>query len=98
MKKSRQRDLIARKTILFGLAATQMILCAILGTPSAANALTAELAKKCRDMAIKSHPPPTPPGNKAYAQAERDFFKACVARNGRMPGDASPDQPDAARH
>jgi hypothetical protein len=86
------------KTILIGLATTQTILYVTLGTPSPANALSAELAKKCRDMAIKSHPPPTPPGNKAYAQAEREFFRACVSRNGRMPDDASPDQPDPAQH
>ena len=48
-----------------------------------------ELANKCRDMAIKSHPPPFPLGNKAYAQAERDFFRTCVAKKGQMPdGDA----------
>jgi hypothetical protein len=51
-----------------------------------AMGITVELAKKCRDMAIKSHPPPTPPGNKAYAQLERDLFAACVAKNGEMPG------------
>jgi len=55
-----------------------------------AIAISADLAKKCRDMAIKSHPPPSPPGNKAYAQAERDFFNACVAKNGRMDNDGAP--------
>jgi hypothetical protein len=48
------------------------------------------LANKCRDMAIKSHPPPFPLGNKAYAQDERDFFRACVAKKGQMPESDAP--------
>jgi hypothetical protein len=51
---------------------------------SPAAALSADLAKKCRDMAIKSHPPPIPPGGKAYAEAERAFFSECVSKNGDM--------------
>jgi hypothetical protein len=50
-----------------------------------AAAISADLAKKCRDMAIHAHPPPIPPGNKAYAQAEREFFSECISRNGQMP-------------
>jgi murein L,D-transpeptidase YafK len=45
-------------------------------------AITVDLAKKCRDMAIKAHPPAMP--GKPYAQAERDFFRQCVANNGRI--------------
>ena len=82
--------------ILIGLVATQLM---IIGAASRADALTAELAKKCRDMAIKSHPPPIPPGNRAYAQAERDFFRECVARNGQMPDSGAPqDQSKPAQH
>jgi hypothetical protein len=43
-------------------------------------------------MAIKSHPPPTPPGNKAYAQAEREFFRDCIAKNGQMGDDGAQGQ------
>jgi hypothetical protein len=47
-----------------------------------ASAITAELAKKCRTMAIKAHPP-APAGTKTHAaQAERDFFRACIANSG----------------
>jgi hypothetical protein len=68
------------------------------GAPPAA-ALSVELAKKCRDLAIKSHPPPIPPGNKAYAQAEREFFRDCVAKNGQMPDDGGQQgQPNPANH
>jgi len=48
-----------------------------------AAAISADLAKKCREMAIKNHPP-EPAGTKAYAQAERDFFSQCVSKNGEM--------------
>jgi hypothetical protein len=58
--------------------------------PWPAAALSADLANKRRDMAIKSHPPPSPPGDKAYAQAEREFFRTCVSKNGQMPGTDAP--------
>jgi hypothetical protein len=50
---------------------------------SPAAAISADLAKKCRDMAIKAHPPATV-GTSPYAQLERDFFRNCVAKNGDM--------------
>jgi hypothetical protein len=60
-----------------------MVMCAA-GKP--ASAITAELAKKCRALAIKAHPYKMPgergPGT---AQAERDYFNECVARGGNMP-------------
>ena len=57
----------------------------VLSAATPAAAISADLAKKCRQMAIKAHPPPVPLGNKAYAQAQRDFFRECVAKNGEMP-------------
>jgi hypothetical protein len=82
--------------ILIGLAAIQLT---IVAAASPTGAITVELAKKCRDAAIKSHPPPTPPGNKAYAQAERDYFRECVSRNGQMPDNgAARDQSKPAQH
>ncbi len=53
-----------------------------------AVAISADLAKKCRDMAIKAHPR-APAGTKPYAQAEREFFRECVEKNGQMQ-DANP--------
>jgi hypothetical protein len=52
---------------------------------SPAAAISADLAKKCREMAIKAHPP-EPVGTSPYAQLERDFFSNCVAKNGEAPG------------
>ena len=45
-------------------------------------------------MAIKAHPPPVPPGNKAYAEAERVFFSECVSKNGQMQNADAPKAPD----
>jgi hypothetical protein len=56
----------------------------ILSAASPAAAISVELAKKCRGMAIKAHPP-AQAGTSPYAAAERDFFRDCVAKNGDMP-------------
>ena len=52
----------------------------IFATASPAVAISADLAKKCRELAIKSHPP-EPAGTKPYAQAERDFFRNCISKS-----------------
>ena len=55
----------------------------------AAPAIDAALAKKCRAMAIKAHPP-HPAGSKSgYAEAERVYFRDCVAKGGNMPNGKS---------
>jgi hypothetical protein len=70
-------------------------LTACLSSGAHAEALTAELAKKCRDLAIKAHPP-RPAGTNPYAQAERAYFNACVARHGEMSDDAAQKRPPPA--
>jgi len=67
----------------------------ILTAVSPAVAISADLAKKCQEMAIKAHPPQRT-GNKPFAQAERDFFSACVAKNGQMQ-DNAPASPAPAK-
>jgi hypothetical protein len=57
----------------------------ILSAASPAIAISADLAKKCREMAIKAHPP-EPAGTHPYAQAERDFYHTCISNNGEMNG------------
>ena len=47
------------------------------------SAISPELAKKCRALAIKAHPPQTA-GTKPYATAERELFNRCVLQNGEM--------------
>jgi hypothetical protein len=53
------------------------------GQPAVA-AISAELAKKCRGLAIKAHPT-EPAGRKTGSvQAQRDYFRDCVAKGGNM--------------
>jgi hypothetical protein len=49
-----------------------------------ASAITAELAKKCRELALKAHPPQ--PGSKqpSSGKARQDFYLNCVARDGKV--------------
>ena len=55
---------------------------ALLGsTGGPADAITADLAKKCRELAIKAYPP-QPAGTRPYAGAERAVFRDCVAHGG----------------
>ena len=70
----------------------------LLGVSSApGDAITVELAKRCRELAIKAHPP-QPAGTKAYAKSERDFFHECVSKKGEVPNkDVQPAQPAGSR-
>jgi hypothetical protein len=53
-------------------------------TSPAASAISADLAKKCRELAIRAHPT-QPAGTKSGTeQAQRDYFRECVAKNGDM--------------
>jgi hypothetical protein len=58
-----------------------------------ASALTAELARKCRDMAIRAHPPVPAGSMTGSAQAERTYFRTCVAQNGYMKDGRMPPEP-----
>jgi hypothetical protein len=51
---------------------------------SSASAITAEVAKKCRELAVKAHPPAVAGSRAGSGQAEREFFRACVAQGGNM--------------
>jgi hypothetical protein len=48
-----------------------------------AQQVSAELAKKCREMAVKAHPT-QPAGTLAYAEAQREYFRQCIAKGGNM--------------
>lgn len=52
---------------------------------SPAFAISVDLAKKCRDMAIKAHPFDVAGSKTGSAAAERSYFKECVAKGGNMP-------------
>lgn len=57
-------------------AATTNLACA-----QSATGITADLAKKCREQALKAHPTPKA-GSKASGaeKAQRDFFQACISK------------------
>jgi hypothetical protein len=46
--------------------------------------INTELAKKCRDLAIKAHPTERA-GTTPYAQAQREYFQDCIAKRGNVP-------------
>jgi hypothetical protein len=53
--------------------------------PDTAKPPSAELAKKCRALAIKAHPT-RPAGSKAGSeQAQRGYFRDCIVKDGNMP-------------
>jgi hypothetical protein len=56
------------------------------GTPQdrSAKPPSAELAKKCRALAIKAHPTQPAGSKKGSEQAQRDYFRECVAKDGNM--------------
>jgi hypothetical protein len=54
----------------------------LISTPS--QAITIELARKCRAMALDAHPTQLW-GMNGSATPQREFYNACVARNGDMP-------------
>ena len=57
-----------------------------ISTPS--QAITVELAKKCRSMAIKAHPTRLY-GMKGSATSQREYYTACLAREGNMQDQAT---------
>ena len=75
-------------TIVLGMAIAVMAF----SRTQPAMAISVELAKKCRDMAIKAHPYTLPGfGFKAgSAEGERDYFKECVAKKGNMSAERQP--------
>jgi hypothetical protein len=63
------------------LSALRVTVQILLLSTSPTAAVSVDVEKKCRDMAIKAHL--AMPG-KPYARAETDFFRQCVAKNGQI--------------
>jgi hypothetical protein len=54
-------------------------------TAQPAPPVTADIAKKCREMATKAHRSATPGSKPTGAEkAQRDYFRECVAKGGKM--------------
>lgn len=49
-----------------------------------------DLAKKCREMALKAHPPNRVGQKSRAGEAQRQFFGECVSKDGNMPPGPEP--------
>lgn len=69
--------------------AVALLLATIIMMPTGAQAVTAELARKCSALMAKEFPP-REPGNpaagsaKGNGQAARDYYKKCIDNGGNM--------------
>jgi hypothetical protein len=61
------------------------IVMAIAAASHPAFAISADLAKRCRDMAIKAHPFNVAGSKTGTATAQRSYFNDCIAKDGNMP-------------
>jgi hypothetical protein len=59
----------------------------IIALAQPALAIDAELAKKCRELAIKAHPRAMPGSKTGTAQAQREFFQECISKKGDVKVD-----------
>jgi hypothetical protein len=46
--------------------------------------ISAELARKCRALAIQAHPTQQPGSRYGSGQAQREYFQQCVAKDGKV--------------
>jgi hypothetical protein len=51
--------------------------------PAFAAPPTAEVARMCRDLAIKAYPTKPPGSRSGVEQAQRTYFQDCVAKNSK---------------
>jgi hypothetical protein len=69
---------------------------ALFGSSGPAGAITADVAKRCRELAIQAHPP-QPAGTAPYAAAQRAYFNECVNSTGSLDSAPAPSR-DADAH
>jgi len=69
--------------VVYGLRALIIVWLAI-PTVTVHAAASADLMKKCREMMIKTYPPPPVGTAGGNAKQQRDYFKSCVANKGNM--------------
>lgn len=60
-------------------------------TPHSASAISAELAKKCRGLALKAYPPPPTGSKSGNAGQMRGYYANCLAHDGNVP-ESTPSQ------
>lgn len=72
----------------------------VLAAPVTASAITAEVARTCDAAVAKAFPPrqignPAAGSSKGTAKDQREYFKKCVANNGKVddqPADSAKDK------
>ena len=72
---------MTEKVKIFG---TLFALTAFLSMQAPAEAITVELAKKCRAMALKEHPTPRVGTKTGAHKVQTEYFRSCVAKDGKM--------------
>jgi hypothetical protein len=78
-----RRARVTRQPKIFGILVVIPLIADL--TPMTSFAITAELAKKCRLMAIQAHPTQLP-GKKdtGVVAAQRNYFSDCISHEGKM--------------
>lgn len=69
------------RAIIFALGGATLAAGAAFADPAPAPP-SAELAKKCRALSIKAHPPAVAGATRGDAGAEREYFAACIKKGG----------------
>jgi hypothetical protein len=73
--------------VVLALAGSSSVLLAQTTTqdrPGARKPISAELAKKCRALAIQAHPTQQPGSRYGSGQAQREYYQECIAKDGNM--------------
>ena len=74
--------MISASNCMRGIAIVVLVGLVSAGQP--ASAITADLAKKCRELALKAHPTPRAGTKTGAAKSQQDYFRNCVAKNGKV--------------
>jgi hypothetical protein len=65
---------------------TAVIVAGIISVTSPqAQAITVELAKKCREMSLKAYPPVLAGSKKGNSAEQRKYYEDCIQKAGTMP-------------
>jgi hypothetical protein len=65
------------------LSALTCLVCMSCAVQARAAPPTAEVAKMCRQLAIKAHPTRPAGSRTGFEQAQRDYFRDCVEKNSK---------------
>jgi hypothetical protein len=81
---------MSKRVMMTQIKVVALILIMVSVASDPAAAISTGLAKKCRQMALNAHPPQRAGSKSGYAEAERIYFRDCVAKGGKMPSDDAP--------